>query len=42
MRQNPDRAKKTFVTTCSTTKVTGQTAPPRAGTTPTGSVKATG
>jgi hypothetical protein len=40
MRQNPDRAKNTFVTTRSTTKVTGQSAPPRAGTRPTGSVKA--
>jgi hypothetical protein len=40
MRQNPARAKQTFVTTWSTTKVTGRRAPPSAGTRPTGSVKA--
>ena len=33
MRQKPDRAKKTFVTTCSRMNVTGHRAPPTAGTT---------
>ena len=41
MRQKPDRAKKTFVTTCSTMNVTGHSAPPTAGTTLTGSAIAT-
>jgi hypothetical protein len=41
MRQNPDRAKKSFVATCSMTNVTGHGAPPTAGTTLIGRVTAT-
>ena len=41
MRQNPDRAKKTFVATCSRMNVTGHSAPPIAGTTLIGRVTAT-